>query len=236
MNPILAAAVLFCAMVGTVLAEDLSALRAAFEKPWPGNRSINLVFHGHSVPAGYQKTPEVRTFEAYPHLLQVKLKERYPNAVINVIVTAIGGDDSVAGAARFERDVLPHKPDLLFIDYALNDRRKPIEQVEAAWCSMIASARKNGIPLVLVTPTGDSTADLADPNDGLRQCADLIRRLAGREKVLLADVSAAWLAELSRGTRQDLLLSQSNHPNLRGNQIAADSLFITISKQPHSNP
>ena len=28
---------------------------------WPKNRTINIVCHGHSVPAGYFKTPEVRS-------------------------------------------------------------------------------------------------------------------------------------------------------------------------------
>ena len=62
------------------------------------------------------------TVNAYPHLIHRALKERYPTAVINVIVTAIGGEASESGAARFERDVLSLKPDLVLIDYGLNDR------------------------------------------------------------------------------------------------------------------
>ncbi len=31
---------------------------------WPRNRTINIVCHGHSVPAGYFKTPIVDTFSA----------------------------------------------------------------------------------------------------------------------------------------------------------------------------
>lgn len=203
----------------------LAPLISALQTKWPKNRTINLVFHGHSVPAGYQKTPDVRPFEAYPHLFDVKLKERYPYAVVNVIVTAIGGEDSVAGAARFDRDVLPLKPDLVFIDYALNDRRKSLDQVEAAWKAMVTSAKKNGVPVVLITPTGDSTADLSKAEDPLRQRADLIRRIAKEENVLLADVSAAWVAEIAKGTPQTELLSQVNHPNLRGHQLAAGALF-----------
>jgi hypothetical protein len=62
---------------------------------------VNLVFHGHSVPAGYFKTPHVDTLNAYPAQLQRLLKERFPTVVLNSIVTAIGGEDSVRGAARF---------------------------------------------------------------------------------------------------------------------------------------
>jgi lysophospholipase L1-like esterase len=202
----------------------VDGLFAPLEVKWPKNRTFNIVFHGHSVPSGYHKTPDVRPFDSYPHLFHVRLKELYPHAVINVIVTAIGGEDSVAGAARFEADVLRHKPDLVFIDYALNDRRKSPEQVEAAWRSMVALAGKNKVPVVLMTPTGDSAADLSNVEDPLRQRADLIRRVAKEEEVLLADVSAAWQAEMAKGTPQNQLLSQPNHPNRRGHEVALGAI------------
>lgn len=199
-------------------------LLAEFSKKWPGNRAIHLVFHGHSVPAGYHKTPEVKPFESYPHLLYQRLKREYPAAVINIIVTAKGGEHSVAGAARFERDVLVHRSDVIFIDYALNDRRQAPEAVEAAWRAMIQAARERKIPLILLTPTGDLSADFDKPEDPLHQRAALIRRIATEENVLLADVSAAWQAELAKPTPHIELLSQGNHPNLRGHQLVEATL------------
>lgn len=65
---------------------------------WPGNRTVNIACHGHSVPAGYFATPAVDTFNAYPHLLHAGLKRRFPYGVLNVIVTAIGGENSESGA------------------------------------------------------------------------------------------------------------------------------------------
>lgn len=221
------AAVTLYAMVAAQ-AQDFQGFRALLEKKWPDNRAVRVVFHGHSVPAGYQVTPEVRTFEAYPHGFHVWLKQHHPFAVVNVIVTAIGGEDSISGAARFEHDVLPLKPDLLCIDYALNDRRLPLDAVEAAWTRMIQMAKSQQIPLVLLTPTGDATADLSSPDDPLRQRADLIRKLAAVHQVALADVSAAWLSELSRGTSQDALLSQHNHPSFRGHQLVVNALIHAV--------
>ena len=137
---------------------DISML---LKQPWPKNRTINIVCHGHSVPAGYFKTPVVDTFNAYPHLLHKALKDRFPHAVINVIVTAIGGEASERGAERFDRDVLSHHPDLITIDYALNDRGIGLERARAAWSSMVASAKAKGIKVILLTPTGDTRPSVA---------------------------------------------------------------------------
>ena len=103
-------------------ASYLEDIKAGLSKEWPGNKTINLVFHGHSVPAGYFKTPVVNTLSSYPYLVLKALKEIYPYAVINIINTSIGGENSLSGASRFKSEVVVHKPDVLFIDYALNDR------------------------------------------------------------------------------------------------------------------
>jgi hypothetical protein len=84
------------------------------------------------VPAGFWHDHEVHTLESYPYLTLGKLKDQYPYAVINVIVTAIGGENSLKGQKRFETEVLNHKPDVLMIDYALNDRFSDINAVKEA--------------------------------------------------------------------------------------------------------
>lgn len=63
----------------------------------------------------------VKTLSAYPYLVLEKLKSNFPYAVINVIITSIGGENSVSRAKRFDNEVLNHQPDVLFIDYAIND-------------------------------------------------------------------------------------------------------------------
>jgi acyl-CoA thioesterase-1 len=109
----------------------LTEITALLGHQWPTNRTINIVCHGHSVPAGYFKTPTVETFKAYPHLLHKVLKERFPYAVLNVIVMAIGGENAEGGAKRFEKDVLMLRPDLATIDYGLNDRAIGLARSEA---------------------------------------------------------------------------------------------------------
>jgi Lysophospholipase L1 and related esterases len=192
---------------------------------WPRNRTVNIVCHGHSVPAGYFRTPEVRSLDAYPHLLRVGLAERYPHAVINVIVTAIGGEDSDAGARRFADAVLPHRPDVVTIDYALNDRRGGLERARKAWSSMISQAQTRGIKVILLTPTADLTANWDDPADPLCAHAEQVRALAREHGTGLVDSFAAFRQFVQEGGRLPALMSQSNHPNRQGHERVAKALL-----------
>lgn len=193
--------------------------------PWPKNRAVTIVCHGHSVPAGYFQTPVVNTFNAYPHLLHAGLKERFPYAVINVVVTAIGGETAVTGAARFERDVLSLRPDVLTIDYALNDRRAGLEKARAAWVSMIEKARARGIKVILLTPTPDQRAKLDDPKDPLNQHAEQIRALAAQYHIGLVDSLAAFKTAIKQGAPLPSLMSQVNHPNRKGHDLVVRELL-----------
>jgi lysophospholipase L1-like esterase len=191
----------------------------------PKNRTVNIVCHGHSVPAGYFKTPEVRSLDAYPHLLRAALAERYPHAVINVIVTAVGGENSESGARRFESDVLALKPDLVLIDYSLNDRRIGLERARAAWSNMIEKALARRVKVVCLTPTPDLAAKLSDPADPLNQHAEQVRQLAARYGVGLLDSLRAFEKVASSGTPISTLMSQGNHPNRAGHDLVAKELL-----------
>lgn len=203
----------------------LAAIKFELNKQWPQNRAINLVFHGHSVPAGYFKTPVVDTLHAYPHLLLKAVKEKYPYAVANAIVTAIGGEDSKRGAERFERDVLIHRPDVLFIDYALNDQRLGLPAAKEAWSNMIESALKINIKVILLTATPDQRVNISDPNTTLQQHCNQIVDLANKYKIASID-SYKIFQKLSAGGANIVdYMSQVNHPNEKGHQLVADAIM-----------
>lgn len=123
----------FDVMAQTGQPSEFTQIRQELQKKWPDNRTVNLVFHGHSVPSGYANTPNVKTLQAYPHQVLEAVKEIYPYAVVNSITTSIGGENAEQGAKRFKQEVLPHRPDILFIDYALNDRSIGLERALKAW-------------------------------------------------------------------------------------------------------
>lgn len=207
----------------------LAPIKTELSKKWSRNRTVNIVCHGHSVPAGYFRTPLVDTFNAYPHLLHKALKDAHPYAVINVIVTAIGGETSKRGAERFEKDVLVHKPDVLLIDYALNDRGIGLENAKIAWTNMIEKAKAQDVKVILLTPTADQRSDLEDSDDRLNQHAEQIRRLAGQHGVALVDSLAEFRAYVKKGGKLKDLMSQGNHPNRKGHDLVVSAAMKWFS-------
>jgi acyl-CoA thioesterase-1 len=202
----------------------LDSLRHELAIKWPKNRTINLVFHGHSVPAGYGDRHEVNTLQSYPNLMLKNLKERYPYAVINVIVTAIGGENSIKGQTRFESEVLVHKPDVLFIDYALNDRFSDLDKVKEAWEKMIKAALKRNIPVILLTPSPDQRIDIKDAGNPLEPYINMIKSLAKDYMVGLADPNAQFKGVAEQGKLKDVMASV-NHPNESGHMIIVEELL-----------
>lgn len=203
----------------------LSDLKTEMQKEWPKNRTINIVFHGHSVPSGYFKTPQVNTLSAYPQLFLKKLKSIYPYTVVNVIVTAIGGENSVKGAERFERDVLVHNPNVILIDYALNDRRAGLEEAYKAWTQMIQQAKEKGIKVILLTPSPDQSVKYDSPENELKIHTDQIIRLAKENHVALVDSYKAFEFLYSDKEQLAKYMSQGNHPNELGHELIANEII-----------
>ncbi|MFA5817552.1 MAG: GDSL-type esterase/lipase family protein [Bacteroidales bacterium] len=206
-------------------ADYLSNIKEELKKEWPGNRTINLVFHGHSVPAGYFKTPLVNTLDSYPYQLLMELKALYPYAVINVINTAIGGENSESGAKRFADNVLIYKPDVLFIDYALNDRGIGPEKSKKAWESMITGALNRNIKIILLTPSPDQTVSILESGNVLETHAVQIRNLAKEYGIGLADSYAAFRQIAASGKPLSDYMSQVNHPNKQGHWVIMQEIL-----------
>ena len=79
---------------------------------------LNLSFIGGSVTEGYGSTN--RHEKSWPVLLCKKLEEEY-GVAFNCYNEGIGGTASYLANFRFDADVAPYAPDILFIEFAVND-------------------------------------------------------------------------------------------------------------------
>jgi hypothetical protein len=215
----------FMTTAQTADASYLNAIKVLMTKQWPNNRTINFVFQGGSVPAGYFKTPNVQTLKAYPHQTLVALKKQYPYAVLNCIVEGVAGENSAQGANRFDEEVLTHHPDVLFIDYAINDGAIELETAKSAWKTMIEAALAKGIKVVLLTPTPVESVDILDPNTLLAQYAEQIRELSRTYQVGLVDSYETFRQLAVAGENLCGYMSGVNHPNEQGHKVVTDLIM-----------
>lgn len=206
----------------------LNDVKMLLETPWPHNRTVNIVFHGHSVPCGYFVTPTVHTLESYPHRTLAYVKSRYSRAVVNVITTSIGGENAESGARRFKSEVLCHRPDILFIDYALNDRNIGLDRAIKAWERMVKIARKRSVKVVLMTPTPDLTENILSEDAPLAKHRLRIMKLAAEYGLAVVDSYGAFQKLVVEGADLRDYMAQNNHPNEKGHSVVAElieSLF-----------
>lgn len=78
-------------------------------------QAINVVFLGGSITVGGSSSKGYITF------LTEWFKTHYPTVSAHVINSGISGTGSDFGARRYERDVLAYDPDLVLIEFCVND-------------------------------------------------------------------------------------------------------------------
>lgn len=86
---------------------------------WVHGEPITVAYYGGSVTYGTgASNPSEKTWRA---LVTRWLEEHHPDGEVKEINAALGGTGSMLGAYRVERDVIPYQPDLVFIEFAIND-------------------------------------------------------------------------------------------------------------------
>jgi lysophospholipase L1-like esterase len=108
----------------SLLGMEMSALASglslkAFDERARNREPLDVVFLGGSLTWGANASDPQTT--SYRGRMMQWLRERYPNTPITFHDAAIGGTGSQLGLFRLDRDVLSRKPDLVFLDFSVND-------------------------------------------------------------------------------------------------------------------
>lgn len=94
---------------------------------------------------------------AYPALVAHELGRMFPFAQPAVINAGVSGDNAAGGRSRLARDVLFARPDLVFVNFGLNDSMNPdvedgLRRYREAMKGIFEDVRSSGAECVLVTP------------------------------------------------------------------------------------
>ncbi|MBC2667962.1 arylesterase [Novosphingobium piscinae] len=180
---------------------------------------------GDSLFAGYGLASPA---ESYPARLEAALRARGINA--RIANAGVSGDTSGAGAERFAFVLKsqPRKPDLILLEFGGNDvlRALPPEQTRANLDRMLAEARAQGVPVVLM-------GLLAPPNLGPDYKARFEPIYPALAKQYGARLVPFFLAPVIG--KPDLIQDDHIHPNARGvDEIVAASVEQVAGALPRS--
>jgi len=189
---------------------------------------VTIVALGDSITAGAQLwnlRPEERQTEAiYHQQLGAMLRERFGYEGVTVINAGVGGNQSVQGLARLEKDVLSHAPDLVLVFFGANDANYgSLKTFKPAMTEIVTRLQQAGSEVVLLTPL-----PFAFEPGKTEPFAEFVKELSARHKTALADTRSAMLYR-GEGFIGELLADQV-HINQRGHRLLARVLFALFAQ------
>ena len=200
------------------------------------------------VAFGDSTTAPRGALRVYADIIRDELPKRGIDA--EVFNAGVGGNHTAAARKRFERDVLERRPDVVIIQFGINDSavdvwKKPpatkprvsLKRYEENLRYFVRSIRQAGAKPLLMTPNplrwtpklkklyGKPPYD-ADDEDGfnvlLENYAEKVREIARDVEVPLIDI---WKAMQPKA---DALLLDGMHPNTKGQALVAERLLPQI--------
>jgi acyl-CoA thioesterase I len=186
----------------------------------------------------------------YVWLLDRYLKALYPDQPVEIINAGISGHKSTDMQARFQRDVLDKKPDLVTISVGVNDvwhayrdfargidhpngdlpAGVPLSLYRDKLAEMIQAAKGQGIKVVLVSPTLIYEDLGSRENQRLVTYVAAMRNLAKETGSTFVDLNGAFRDILGRyqkygGRSANLLTTDGVHMNAAGNRVMAYTIL-----------
>ncbi len=184
---------------------------------------FTLVALGDSLTCGWM----VR--RGYLDFLDEMLHRKYPAANFLIINKGIPGDTAEGGMMRAGHDVVPHKPDLVIIQFALNDAFSgcPVEVFKSNILSIIDRVKKNSPAEILLL----TSVALGDDHEN-RMAERFYERLIHISEVAdvaLAQVHAYWQKKISEGTHLGSLVQADQvHPTEAGYRLMAEAVMEVL--------
>lgn len=141
------------------------------------------------------------------------LRERFPKSDVTVVNSGMSATGSSLGIFRIERDVIAHQPDLVAIEYCVNDGGLPDEQAVRYMETMVVRLKSlpNPPAIVIVEAAAKGGVNLARH-----------RRVARHYGLIEVDMQAAMDAK--GAAAWDEFFSDSVHPNKAGHALYAETM------------
>ncbi len=101
-------------------AGDMTRMANVLQRAADGE-NITAAYIGGSITEGYSDNITLKTEEKWVTMSTEWLNEQFPESEITYVNAGLSGTPSILGNVRLERDVLQYDPDIVFVEFAVND-------------------------------------------------------------------------------------------------------------------
>jgi len=166
-------------------------------------------------------------------LIKERFALEYPDTQISCVNAGVGGTNSALGLFRLERDLMSQNPDIVFIEFAVNDYSFKTSKIYME--NMIRSAKKRNLPVVLIHTASEEilreyekgeTPSNIKKYTQISEYYDILQLNIGYE---LFKASGMTTDDFMRGNFLD-----SCHPNATGYERYADLIIRGIENHDFS--
>lgn len=231
--------------------EHLEPIRARLK----AGQGTTIVFFGDSITA--QQMKDFRDHKgSFVDRFVDYMKQSYPEAEviltpaataveskagrIVIVKAGVGGNNTSDALKRLERDILPHKSDLVVIMFGVNDENRktdgvnviPVAQYKENLGKIVDRLRQAGSESLIMTTSMKNRGWIGTVGN-LDKYAAAARQVAAEKKVCLVDNFAAWEQLSRRGYHYMLLLGNCiNHPVDIGHDVFIRGLKAAFDQAP----
>lgn len=187
---------------------DMTRMADVFQKAQNGE-DITVAYIGGSITEGYN----AGTTEFYAKTCTDLLQGYFPDITVTGVNAGISGTPSLLGNLRLERDVLSADPDIVFVEFAVNDGQEA--DYKNAYESLVRTllTQEKDIAVVLLFTVLDSGYT----------CQEHMSKIGANYDLPMISVHDSVYEEIEAGrmTWQDYSNDQS-HPNAYGHKCITD--------------
>jgi len=182
-------------------------------------RRVYVAF-GDSITQGYGVP---RSFVSF---LSQRISDARSGFKLTTINAGSSGENTNDAVYRLQRDVLDHHPDLVTINFGVNDAFSWVsaEKFGSNLAAMVDIIRENGCPRVILVSSEVIPEPQAEKQ--VQPYWEKMRQVAEDSGVVYADANGYWQKLLDSGTDQwTLIIPGDMHPNEEGHRVIADAVF-----------
>ena len=210
---------------------------------YPQDRGRTLLFVGDSITAAHCDHDEDGLGQGFVRLIADNVAAATSDGAqgsVRALNRGVPHDGVEQLAARFERDALPEQPDVMTVLVGINDVRRAarseaghldIDAFDAqltALCERIRSETPLA-RLVLMTPfLLDVDEKIHALRPDMERAADVVRRLARRERAVLVDLARAMDEAVLNTVPPAELAADGIHPTPTGHRLIAQAWLRTV--------